>query len=282
MTNPVKDRITEDLKQAKTVGQLRSDRIREIIRSALMQVQSEVKEGSSELRALVKEAFSAATTGIQTSGQEAKEEIQASIEGIIDGITSARRTAISQTEAEVKRLQAKLEAQEEELEQQLDSGIAGIRDASKEAPSMLRKQIEDAIDSIQNSEEVSLLKKRYAQLQAQAAILRANLSARSETYYDQAQTHLEDAKGWYKKARPKAEELKGQADERFAQLDQKIGEAGTALARREHKVRQILSDLLRQASDAIRDDDGKSHADHSLPPAVDRPLPPADETTPKL
>jgi chromosome segregation ATPase len=127
--------------------------------------------------------------------------------------------------------------------------------------------VEDAIGTFQNSEEAALLKKRYAQLQAQAALLRATLAARSESYYDQAQGHLDDAKHWYSKARPKAEAAKGQADQKFAQLEQQISEAGGALARREREVRKLLSALLHRASEAVKEDDATITArpPHQLP-----------------
>jgi hypothetical protein len=83
--------------------------------------------------------------------------------------------------------------------------------------------------------------------------VRANLAARTEAYYDKAQDHLDDAKTWYSKARPKAEELKGQADQNTAKLEQQLAEAGSALAKREKRVRNLLGDLLRSASDSLRD-----------------------------
>lgn len=276
MSNPIKERITTDLKQVKEVGQVRTDRVREIIRSAASQLASELKAGSGELRGLVKDIFSSAISGVQTTGNEAKEEVTAMVEGIVDGISSARQSAIAKTEAEVKQLQAKLAQEEEDLEQQVENSLAGIREAGEEAPANIQAQIDEAIDAIKNSEEVFLLKRRYAQLQAQAAILRANLAAQSETYYDRAREHLEDAKGWYSQARPKAEQAKDQADEQFAQLDAKLGEAGTALAQRERRVRQILSDLLHRAAEVLKDDPKPSTPTSKLPPANDRALPPED------
>jgi hypothetical protein len=58
MSNPLKTQITEDLQKAKEEGKLRSERIREIVKSAVYQASSEVKEGSGEIRVLVKEAVS--------------------------------------------------------------------------------------------------------------------------------------------------------------------------------------------------------------------------------
>ncbi|UBF27752.1 histidine kinase [Kovacikia minuta CCNUW1] len=197
--------------------------------------------------------FSGAIASLHESSKEAKEEITASVEGIIDGISQKSQEKISQTEAEIQRLQAELTRQEEALEQQVQTGLAGIQEAGKEAPAAIQEQIETAIATLQDSEEVALLKKRYAQLQAQIAIVRANLAANSGTYYDRARSHLEDAKNWYSKARPKAEEAKHQADQTFEQVQQKIGDAGTALAQRERHVRRRLSELLYYAAELVRE-----------------------------
>ena len=249
MADSVKDKVAEDLKLAKDAGKVRSDRVREIIAAAVAQVRQELKQGSGEIRPLVKEAFTAAIAGVQDAG----EDIKSSIEGVIDGISSTRRKSIAETEAKVKQLQSELEEQEDQLEQEIESSIAGIRDAGKEAPAKIREQIQEAIDALQNTEEADLLRKRYAQVQAQLAILRASMAARTEAYYDKAQGHLDEAKSWYGKARPKAEELKGQADQSVLKLEQQLAEAGTALAKREHRVRSLLSDLLRSASEGLKD-----------------------------
>jgi hypothetical protein len=273
MTSPIKERITTDLEQMKEVGKHRSDRIREIVRQAMSELQSELKAGSGEVRSVVKDAFSGAIAALQGTSSEVKEEITASVEGIIDGISQQTQEKIAQTEAEIQRLQTELTRQEEALEAEVENGIAGIQEAGKNAPVAVQEQIEAAIATLQDSEEVALLKKRYAQLQAQVAILRANLAANSGTYYDRARLHLEDAKNWYGKVRPKAEEAKNQADQAFDQVQQKIGDAGTALAQRERTVRKRLSDLLYHAAEVVREGGHKSDQPIAqLPPAEDSSL----------
>jgi hypothetical protein len=46
----IKEQIQIDLHQAKETGQLKAERIREIVKSAVSQVGSEFQEGSHELR----------------------------------------------------------------------------------------------------------------------------------------------------------------------------------------------------------------------------------------
>jgi myosin heavy subunit len=267
----IKDKLTEDLDQAKEVGKLRSDRIREIITAAFSQLQAEIKEGSGDLRPLAKDAFAAVIATLQSTGSDAKEQVSASIEGIVDGISSARRKTIADTEAQMKQLEADLEAQEQQLEQEVATGLAGVREASQEAPASLRQQIEETIAGLQDNEEVAMLKQRYAKLQAQLAVLKANLAARAGDYYDKAQVHLDEAKVWYDKARPQAESMKEQADQKVTEFEQKLAEAGTSLAQREKQVRQKLAALLHHAAEALKDDRSKPIGT----------LPPHDDTQPK-
>ncbi|NJS17037.1 MAG: histidine kinase, partial [Nostocaceae cyanobacterium CSU_2_110] len=81
MANNIKEQIKTDLQQVKETGQQRIDRIREIVRLAVGGVVSEFKEGSVELRVLVKDAVSAVVENVQGKGSEIKEEVTASIEG---------------------------------------------------------------------------------------------------------------------------------------------------------------------------------------------------------
>ena len=51
--------------------------------------------------------------------------------------------------------------------------------------------------TIQESEEVKLLKKRYGQLEAEAALLKANLAAKSDAAGEQVAAYLDESSAWY-------------------------------------------------------------------------------------
>jgi len=256
MSSSIKDQIANDLKQVKETGQLRTERVREIVRSAVVQVASELKQGSGDVRSIVKDAISGAIAGLRERGSEAKEEITASIEGAIDGVNSTRQRTIAEAQAEIKQLLAKLDTEEEALQQQVDSTLTEVEEVGKEESSDLKAAIEAAIHNFKDSEEAALLKKRYAQLQAQASILRANLAARHGGRFEEVQHYLDDAKKWYEQSRAQAKtEGITPTDKKRVQLEERLGEAGSAVARREGKVRRLLSDLLRSASEALREPD---------------------------
>ncbi len=68
MPNNIKEQIQTDLQQVKETGQLRTERIREIVKAAVFQVASEFKAGSTEIRTLVKDAVSAVVENLQDKG----------------------------------------------------------------------------------------------------------------------------------------------------------------------------------------------------------------------
>lgn len=253
MANNIKEQIKADLQLAKETGQLRVERVREIVKAAVSQVVGEFKEGSSDLRTLVGEAVSAVAENLQERGSEVKEEVTASIEGALEAVNSKRHEAIAKTQAQVKQLQAKLDDEEEKIQQEVDGILAEIKDTNSQKSSQVQTAINSAINAIQNSEEAGLLKKRYAQLQAQIAIVRANLAARYGGRGEEVNGYIEDAKKWYAQARPQAEVVVEQVKEKHSQLDYKLGEAGGSIARRERQVKQVLKELLAAATGLFKD-----------------------------
>ncbi|MEY2911514.1 MAG: hypothetical protein RLZZ184_823, partial [Cyanobacteriota bacterium] len=205
MNKNIKEQIQLDLRQAKETGQLKSERIREIVKSAVSQVSSEFQEGSHELSNLVNDAVSTVIDNLQEKSSEVKEGVVASIEGAMEAINLKKHSNIVQTQAEIKQLQAKLDQEEEKLQTEIEGIFTKIVETSQDKSVDTKIAINSAINSIKDSEEVGLLRKRYAQLQAQLAIVRANLFARYSGSNQEVQDYLNEAKQWYEKSHPQAE-----------------------------------------------------------------------------
>ena len=253
MTNPLKTQITEDLEKAKSEGKLRSEHIREIVQSAVSQATSELKEGSGEIRSIVKDAVSTVVENLKEKGEEIKEEVTASIEGAIQGISWARRQSLAKTQAEVKQLQAQIDSEESELEEQIDQALREIEETGKDTSPTMKISIDSAISAIKDSEEVALMRKRYAQLQAQLAVLQANLAARYGERDDDVKRHLDDAKTWYDRTHIQAETTAEQVKQKRIEFENKIGEAGSALAKKEQRVKQLLQELWQTITEGSHD-----------------------------
>ena len=249
MSNSIKTQITSDLQKAKDEGKLRTERVREIVQSAVAQAASEFKEGSSEIRLIVKDAVSAVIESLKERGGELKEDITASIEGAIEGVSSVKRHSIAKNQAEVQQLQAQIDAEEKELQEQIDYALTDIEETSKNTPPSTKAAVESALNALKDSEEVNLMQRRYAQLQAQLAVVQANLAARYGERYEDVKKHLDDAKNWYDRAQPQAEVVAEQVKSKRTEFENKLGEAGTALAQREKRVKQLLRELWHSITD---------------------------------
>lgn len=253
MSKSFKEQISTDLEKAKEEGKLRSDRIREIVKAAVTSAASELQEGSGEIRSLVRDAVTTVIQSLRDRGTEAKEEITASIEGAIEGISEKRRQTIAQSEVEVQKLQSQIDSQEKELQDEIDHALNDIETTSNGASDNLKAAINSSVSNIRDSEEVALLRKRYAQLQTQLAIVKANLTTRYGERYDEARKHLDDAKIWYAETMKRAENEpdagQNRLQEKQAEVEAKMSQAGTALARKERQVRQLLKDLWHSVSD---------------------------------
>lgn len=253
MANSIKDQLNSDLQKAKEEGKLRTDRVREIVQSAVALAISELREGSGEVRSIVKDAVSTIVENLQEKGQERKEEITASIEGLVQGLSQAKRENIAKSQAEVKQLQSQIDSDEADIQSQIDSALTDIQETTKETSPDVRSTIESAVDSLKDTEEVALMRKRYAQLQAQLAILQANLAERYGDRFEEVNKHLDTAKDWYTKTRPQAEVTVDRVKEKSTDFENQLGEAGTALAKKEQHARQLLKELLSTATELFQE-----------------------------
>ncbi|MBD2089853.1 histidine kinase [Microcoleus sp. FACHB-1515] len=257
MPESMKEQLSSDLKRAKEEGKLRSDRIREIVQAAVSAAISEFKGGSGEIRTIVKDAVSTVVEEVQERGKESQEEITAAIQGVVSGISNARRESIAKNQEEVRQLQSQIDSDEQALETEIHAALDGIEDTTKETPASSRSSIESILnelkDAFKNTDEDSVLRKRYAQLQAQLSILQANLAARYGERFEEVNQHLDTAKDWYVKARPQGEAAAEQVRQKSAELDAKLGEAGTAIAQKERRVRQLLKEALSIATDLFQE-----------------------------
>ena len=253
MNESRKDKIINNLQQAKQTGQLKTESIRDIVKTAVSEAVSEVKEGRSEITILVQDAIAAVVEIFQDKKGEIKEEVTASIEGAIEGISDARRKTISETQSEIQTLQIKADKEETELQQEIEGVLEEVQAKNQDNSEKVKEAVSSAINSIQNSEEVALLQKRYAQLKAQLAVIQANLSSRYGENYANVNQYLDEAKSWYEKAKDNPELFTGRIEEKQQEFEQKLGETGVAVAKRERQVKQLLKELWKSISEMFRE-----------------------------
>ncbi|MEL7420678.1 MAG: histidine kinase [Cyanobacteria bacterium J06555_3] len=253
MSDSKKERIVADLQQAKETGTLKTEKIREIIKNAVTEAVSEVKSGRSEIASLVQDAIAAVTETVKESGEEVKEEVAASIQGVVDGVSEARRQKIAETQAEIITLEAQVVEDEQELQEEIDEVLSNMKVDSTSQPDKVKEAIADAIINISGSEEFAILQKHYARLKAQTAVLQANLANRYGEQYGEVGKYLEDAKVWYDKAKEDPEVFTEPVKRKRADFEQKLGETGSAVARKEKQVKQLLKELWHEVREIFHE-----------------------------
>jgi chromosome segregation ATPase len=243
MSNSMKDRISTDLQKAKSEGTLRAERIRDIVKAAVSQTMSELKEGSVEIRSVVQDAITAVVDFAGDKGKESQEEISASVEGAIEGISESRREEIVKTQAKIDELQAQMAKQEQQLDSEIDGAIVQIETNEQTTPD-IKALIDAAVKAVRDREEFAGLREQYAKLRTKLEVVEANLKVRYGDRYDEVKQHLDNAKTWYDNAKVKAE-TKGidPVQEKQLEFETKLGEAGASLARKEEQVKQRLKEL---------------------------------------
>lgn len=106
------------------------------------------------------------------------------------------------------------------------------------------KQIQSYRDVVLETDEAKVLKKRYAQIQAQAALLKAQLAEKTDQTGEAANAYLAEAKASYAEAKTYA--LKKE-DEAIMAISTRIEETQEAIARKDKQVRAKIAELLEKA-----------------------------------
>jgi hypothetical protein len=249
MTNPVQERITSDLEKAKAEGNLRAERIREIVKTAVSQAVAEIKAGSGEIRFIGRDALAAVIGLLQEKGDESKEAITASVEGVVEGITSARQATIAQAQSQLDNLQNQIDVHEQTLEADVDSALAEIETTTRTTSHKTQSWVTAAAKSIRESQQFAVVREQYARLQTQLNRLDTQLTERYGDRYEdvkhQLEEYLESVKVWYDQTKAKVEAgAPDPVQAAKADLEDRLAEAGTAVARKEQEVKQHLKTLL--------------------------------------
>jgi gas vesicle protein len=246
MNNNLKDEISSALDKVKEKGKSRTDSIKEIIQIAISQASVEMKSGSAEMRSIVQEAISAVVEHYKDKGEAVKEEVTASIEGIINAVSIKKRE-------EIKQLQDQVQDREDALSQEVSAILEDIQEHSDRQPANIKSIIDSAVESIKNSEEISLLQKRYAQLKSQLAIVQAHLTERYGGQAEEIRKYLDEARTWYEKSKENPEQTTSKIIEKQKEFEGKISSAGTLVAQKEKEVQGILKDLWKSLADIFLD-----------------------------
>ncbi len=142
------------------------------------------------------------------------------------------------------------------LKQQATSVKRNVIDNSNRAKSQVvslisatETQVDYYKETIEQSSEAELFKRRYAQLEAQSAILKAKLSLYSNDANDIVLSYLEESKNWYDSVKS---ESSTQWHDELVKVSANIEEVKEFVHRKDIQAREKISTLLEQAAIIIK------------------------------
>lgn len=251
MTYSVKEKVVENLQKAKQEGNLRIDRIREIVKSAVAQALTELKAGSGEIKTIAKDAVSGVTEVVKEKGESAKDEVVASIEGAIEGISGVTREQLAQRKAQLDVMQAELQAEEQVLDAEINTALVELENSTETSNVSLKSLLQAAIASIRDR-QFTQLKQQYVHLQTQLGYVDEKLAERYGDRYAEVKHQLENAKTWYETNKSKVEAGEpNMVDQKQAQWSETAADVGTKAAHFEDRVKHQIKTWLYQTADKL-------------------------------
>jgi len=251
MTYSVKEKVVENLQKAKQEGNLRIDRIREIVKSAVAQALIELKAGSGEIQTIAKDAVSGVTEVVKEKGESAKDEVVASIEGAIEGISGVTREQLAQRKAQLDVMQAELQAEEQVLDAEINTALVELENSTETSNVSLKSLIQAAVASIRDR-QFTQLKQQYVHLQTQLGYVDEKLAERYGDRYAEVKHQLENAKTWYEANKSKVEAGEPNlVDQKQTQWSETAADVGTKAAHFEDRVKHQIKTWLYQTADKL-------------------------------
>lgn len=244
MSKQIKDRITDNLEQVKGEGKLRSDNIRGHLSDAALLTVTEIKEGTVQMRSILKNAIAAFVAEIKDTGSEIPDKITTSIESAIEESTRYRQEAIASLQAKMHDIQTQVDEKQRQLDIDFNDTIVDIKATEIEDDSQLNTAIDTAVNNVKERQESEMLKQQYLNLKFQLANLDSKLVARYGDRYADVKQQLDGVKALYDQAKIEAES-KGitPVQSKQTEIERKLSKFASTVAIAEHEIVEYLQQL---------------------------------------
>ncbi len=243
--------LQEKGKEAEEDLHLIADRSESALNVAMAQVQarsSALKDETASRYALLQAKAAALKARIALEIDKSPERAQQALQDAENYLQQAKASVSKATSEQIAQLQDKAQTAQQAVREKADNAKSSINTLVMST----EERIQSYGKTIQESEEAKLLKKRYGQLEAKAALLQASLAEKSDATGKQAAAYLDESKAWY-------ESLKLQASQRYdkelTDMSTRIDEAKQAVKRKDKQARTKLADLLEQAAAMLKDEE---------------------------
>ena len=164
-------------------------------------------------------------------------------------LSEAKSTADEKTKTTINMLETKVNTAKESVVQKKDDALDKVSAAADEAKIMSEKY-NDKFQA-EKEESIATANRKYAELRAEEALLKAKIAAQSEETYTQAQVYLEEANKWYIRSKEYGTQ---KTNPYVEQLQKDIEDAQTYLNKKDKEARNKISAILQKASEIINED----------------------------
>ena len=178
-----------------------------------------------------------------------KQNAEAELDNTITYLSEAKLTADEKTKAEIDLLEIKVNTAKKSVVQKKNDALDIVSATVDEA-----KTISDDYNSkfqAEKEKDLAALSRKYAELKAEEALLKAIIAVQSEETYDYAQVYLEEANEWYIRSKEYAtQEIKSGIKE----IQKDIEDAQTYLQKKDKEVRYKIDVIIQKAKEIIEED----------------------------
>lgn len=182
---------------------------------------------------------------IMQSPQTAEKELDSAMYLLSDVKSDLKKIRHDQIEI----VRQKIGKAKESIKKKSIDASENISEAIEETEALI-KEYDSKMKNVKKEGEEQL-NDHYVNLQAQAALLKARLAAKSKDTYDQAYRNLEEAKKWY---RHNNNEALKKLDSTNQKMIEKINEAQEYLKEKKDEAGVLISDILLKASELVKND----------------------------
>ncbi len=236
----IKERITKDLEQVKEKGTVRTQKIREIVQSAVSDAVSEIKDGSVEVRTIAQDAVTAVIEHFKSKGNDAKNEVMAAMEGVVSGVSSKQENTTTDKPMDEKQI---LDA--------VDGALVAVEKNQQKTPFSFMSIVLGLFN---------ILKKRFfTNLQKESVYLKdllanwdVKLTEKHGDRYTQVKQRWETAQTSYQETKTKIANGENPPVNQYqAEVEDKAAKAGATVAQTEVVIRQQLKTLLQTTASKL-------------------------------
>jgi len=228
-----------------------ADRSEASLNSALTQVQTKTTDLKGEVAtryALVQAKASTLKARIALEIEQSPEKAKQALQDTRDYLQQAKDGVGEASAEKLSLLQVKAEEAQKAVSEKASDAKTRVSDLVVST----EEHIQTYGKAIQESEEATLLKKRYGQLEAKVALMKAKLAEKGDATEKQVTAYLDESKAWYNSLKS---ETKEGWNNKIADMTARIDKAKQAVKSKDKQARSKLTDLLERAAAIIKDEE---------------------------